>query len=268
MKKLVFVISLFAVLTGCKKQSFDFKPYFKSFQGAFVLYNSESKQYTFYNKSLCETRFSPCSTFKILNSLIALETGVIRNENEIIQWDGKQREYPGWNQNNHLQSAFKYSVVWFYQELAKRVGEERMKKFIQSINYGNNDINGGLTLFWLKRPESKLKISPLEQVEFLKKFYFNQLPFNRRNIDTVKKIMVLTKTKNSVLSGKTGSGMEELPAGSPTHQKVKPVLGHFVGYVEKNNKTYFFAVTITGKGAMGPAAKEIAISILKGLKLL
>ena len=98
-------------------------------KGAFILYDLINDTALIFNQPRTERAYLPASTFKIINSLIALETGVIKDENEMIQWDGEERFVETWNQDHNLRSGIKYSVVWFYQELARRIGEERMQKF-------------------------------------------------------------------------------------------------------------------------------------------
>ena len=85
-------------------------------------------EYLKYNPERCANRFIPASTFKIFNSLAALESGAVKDENEIMKWDSVKRFYDMWNQDLNLGQAFKYSAVWFYQELARRIGEEKMKR--------------------------------------------------------------------------------------------------------------------------------------------
>ena len=80
----------------------ELEKYFQGFKGAFVLYDLNSKQYIRYNPERCAERFIPASTFKIMNSLIGLETGVIPDENYVIKWDGTHYDVPSWNHDNTL----------------------------------------------------------------------------------------------------------------------------------------------------------------------
>ena len=230
----------------------DLSLYFTGYDGTFILFDKNLGEYTIYNKLKSEKRVSPCSTFKIVNSLIGLETGVIQDENSIYQWDGKKRSIEEWNKDHTLASAVKSSVVWYFQKLAISVGTERMQSYLDKIDYGNRDISGGIDQFWL---QSTLEISPIEQIEMLRKLYDYQLPFSKRNIDIVKMIIIDSKEAGVTLSGKTGSG--------------GAVNGWFVGYVEKADNIYFFATNIEGeKEANGAKAKEITKNILKDKKIL
>ena len=131
--------------------------------GCFVLYDLKRDRYIRYNSNRCKREFIPASTFKIFNSLVALETNAIANENTVVAWDGVNRTFPVWNQDQTMRTAFSRSVVWFYQDLARKIGKERMTKYIQAVGYGNQDISPKIDSFWL---EGRLKISPEEQVKF------------------------------------------------------------------------------------------------------
>ncbi len=124
-------------------------------EGTFVLYNLVKDSLLIYNLERAQQQFLPASTFKILNSLISLETKVV-DENTIIQWDGVKRFYDKWNQDQNMKTAFPISCVWFYQELARRVGFEKMQYFLQESNYGNKKLGDKIDTFWL---EGELRIS-------------------------------------------------------------------------------------------------------------
>ncbi len=228
--------------------------YFQGLNGAFVLYDRNGNQYTRYNPEQCAQRFLPASTFKILNSMIALETGVITDENQVIKWDGTRYDIPAWNQDHTLKSAIQNSVVWFYQELARRVGKEKMQQYVTAAGYGNQDISGSIDTFWL---EGGLRISADEQVEFLKRFYSRELPFSERSMNITQEILVLDQTDTYRLSGKTGAV-----------QRVAPNIGWFVGYLETKGNVYWFATNLNGGAdANGVKAQEITRDILQGLGL-
>ncbi|MDD4600738.1 MAG: class D beta-lactamase [Negativicutes bacterium] len=231
-------------------------PFFTGFQGTFVLYDENQDRYSVYNEQRSEKRLTPCSTFKIYNSLIALETGVAPDENMTLQWDGQQRFLPVWNQNHTMSSAIKSSVVWYYQELASRIGTERMQKFIDAIPYGNRDISGGITQFWLR---SSLQISAKEQVELLRRLYNDELPFSARNTAIIRRIIVQSDENGVVFSGKTGSGSVEGVYS----------VGWFVGVIEKGNQRYYFATNLEAvDGATGIKARAISLDILKSLDII
>ena len=235
----------------------DFGKHFEGFtSGTFVMYDESKDQYSVFNEQQSETRLTPCSTFKIYNSLIALETGAAPDENMVLPWDGQQRFLPVWNQDHTMASGIKNSVVWYYQALASRIGPEHMQKYIDAIPYGNRDISGGITQFWLR---SSLKISAKEQVELLRRLYHDQLPFSAGNMAIVRKIIIQSDENGVVFSGKTGAGSIEGVYS----------IGWFVGVVEKGNNRYYFATNIEAvNGATGVKARDISREILKSLGVL
>ena len=232
-KQTILVLTLLVYgLTACKhKQTTeirnDFKKYYDQFnvEGSFVLYDTHADKYVFYNKGQYEQTFSPASTFKICNSLIGLETGVIKDMHFVIQWDSVVRN-PVWDKDHDLKTAFANSTVWYYQEFARRVGEQRMKYWLDKTNYGNADTSGGIEQFWLT---GGLRISPQQQIDFLKRLHDNQLPFSKRSVDIVKDIMITKDTLDYVIRAKTGWGGHG-----------KKDIGWYVGYLETNDNDYYF----------------------------
>jgi len=128
--------------------------------GSFALFDSKRNTYLLSDKEQFTIPYSPASTFKICNTLIGLETGIIPNEDYTLKWDGIKRN-PVWDKDHNLKSAFKNSVVWYYQDIARKIGGSKMKDWLEKLNYGNCDTTGGIDKFWL---EGNLRISPLTQV--------------------------------------------------------------------------------------------------------
>lgn len=200
--------------------------------GTFILYNSTIDSLFICNPDRAEKRFLPASTFKILNSLISLETKVIKNENEIIKWDGKKRFYEMWNKDQNMRSALKYSCVWFYQELARRVGFENYHKYLDIVNYGNKKTGNKIDTFWL---EGDLAISPVEQIIFLRNLINEKLPFEKKNMKIVKNILMVDSTANYKMYAKTGWTAR---VNEPDQ------IGWYVGFVERGKETWIFALNI------------------------
>lgn len=267
--KLLVIVFLLAVLStvtltdamatnGSRiEEKQDWGKYFEAsgVEGTFLFYDLKSDRYSGYNLKRLESAFVPASTYKIINSLIALETGVIRDEDETLKWNGVDRGVKDWNRDHNLRSAFKYSAVWFYQELARRIGEQRMQKHVDANRYGNQNIKGGIDHFWL---DGELRITPRQQIDFLVRLYQNKLPFSQRNIDIVKDIFILEKTDNYTLRGKTGWAM-----------RYKPQIGWLVGYIEREGRSYFFAMNIDIKDPKdAPSRIAITKKILGEMKLI
>ena len=145
----------------------DLGTYFAKYhvQGSFLLFNSKEDSYVAYDTARCRQRFIPASTFKIFNSLVALETGVIPDEHYVMKWDSTVRRVPAWNKDQDMAEAIRNSTVWYYQEIARRVGQQRMQRYIDLEHYGNMDISGGIDQFWLR---GGLRISQFEQIDLLR----------------------------------------------------------------------------------------------------
>jgi beta-lactamase class D len=240
-------------------QSPDLGKAFRDLQveGSIVIYDKNNKRFFEHNPSRNTTAFHPASTFKILNALISLESGVIRDDVSVLTWDGITREIPAWNKDTNLRQAFKDSTVWFYQVLARKNGHERMQKFVTAAGYGNRQIGtpDRIDKFWLEGP---LKITPKQQIEFLQRLEQNNLPFSQRTIDLVKDIMVIEKTPDYTLRGKTG-----------WDRSVKPNGGWIVGYLERKNNVYFYATnTLMPSEKDAPKRLEVTRRSFQALGLL
>ena len=200
-----------------------------------------------HNDDRAEKRFSPCSTFKIPNSLIALETGVMQNEKSAIKWD--HNKYPkqpfwgvNWDKDHTLKSAYNNSCVWCYMEIAEQIGTDKMQSYVDRFRYGNQDIKSGRSPFWI---ESSLKISAKEQIVFLKRFVQQELGLKNSTYDEAKRVLERERTPSAVLYAKTGSGDN---------------IGWFVGIVEKQNKHFIFAFNMAGT-FKDVAAKRVSVSL-------
>jgi beta-lactamase class D len=237
----------------------NFKRHFQEFgrEGSILIYDSNNKRTYEYNSQRNVTAVPPASTFKIFNSLVALETGVIRDDVAVLTWDGIVREIDAWNRDTNLRQAFKDSTVWFYQVLARRIGYEKMQQFINKVGYGNRQIGttADIDRFWLQGP---LQITPQQQIKFLQQLYQSDLPFSQRTINLVKDIMIREQTPNYTLRGKTGWLTIS-----------KPNIGWFVGYLEQNKNVYYFATTLDMyKPEDAPVRIEITRRSLKDLGLM
>jgi beta-lactamase class D len=254
---------LFSCTVNKAKIDNSLKKYFddNKVDGCFTLLNNADGKVTVYNMTLDTQRFLPASTFKIVNSLIGLQTGRITNDTMVIQWDGRFRIFPdgdtatAWNKDMGMTEAFKVSSVPYYQEVARRIGKDTMQLWIDSIGYGNKNIAGPVDSFWLN---NTLKISPDEQLGLVKRLYFDQLPFRKSVHDAVKAVMLQEDNTAYKLSYKTGWGFDEQQNN----------IGWQVGWIEENNHVYFFVTFVKGgKGDldMRTIRKNITTGILKQL---
>jgi beta-lactamase class D len=223
-----------------------------SLDGTFVLKKMNSDTVKVHNLDRSFNPYLPASTYKILNSLIALESNVIKDENEIIKWDGTKRFYEMWNKDQTLANAIKYSCVWAYQELARRVGTQKMQYFLDTVKYGNSKMGAEIDNFWL---EGELRISAQEQIEFLTKFLKHDLPFSHNNIEIVKNIMIVESSDNYKLFAKTGW---------TARVAEDKQIGWYVGFVENSDGYWIFAMNIDiMENADSKNRQEITNKILK-----
>jgi beta-lactamase class D len=188
----------------------------------------------YFSNNFSEKLKLPASTFKIPNSLIALETGAIPHDSFVIKWNGEKRRMKTWEEDLTFKEAFQRSCLPCYQEVAGKIGVERMNQFLDTLKYRNLEIvDSTLTTFWIK---GDFAVSPDNQIDFLERLYYEQLPLSERTMKTVKQMMIINQNRNYTLSGKTGWGIT-----SEGHH------GWFVGYLEKPEQTYFFATLVEPK---------------------
>ncbi len=251
MGRIVILLLSLLLLNSCKSNP-DLSSYFDQNIGCFVLFDVQNNELVKYNNERCAERFSPCSTFKIPNSLIALEAGIFDDVDSLLKWDStsvpRRSWWPEkWAGDQSLRTALKNSVVWFYQLIALQVEKKNYEFYLNKFNYGNKDISGPLYKFWLV---SSLKISADEQIDFLKQFYNTEFDCSRESIDLVKEIIVLEETSDYKFYGKTGGG--DLSADK--------FIGWLVGFVENDNGHYFYAMNVEGKTFKEVADKRLSIT--------
>jgi len=254
-------IALFFVACSPNNVKVDdsLKKYFDEHQvkGTFGLFDNGAGKFVIYDLSrFKDSAYSPASTFKIVNSLIGIETGRIVNEKMVIKWDGKVRTLfngdtmTAWNKDLTMEEAFKVSAVPYYQEVARRIGKDTMQHWLDSLKYGNHTIGGRVDTFWL---DNSLKITPDEELGVVKRLYFGQLPFQKRTQEIVKKVMLQESNANYKLSYKSGL----------THRENGNTLGWIVGWIEENNHPCFFVLNVEGDPTTN--MKTLRLDILKAI---
>ena len=222
----------------------------EAIKGTMIIESLDGTERYVYNDERAHIPLLPASTFKIPNTLIALEEGVVRLDSLIV-WDKVERSVRAWNQDQDLRSAFKSSCVWCYQFFARHIGLEKYNAYLQKLHYGNEKTGMDVERFWL---DGELRISAYEQIAFLKKLYKNDLPFRQEHIDILKAIMVDEQGKNFTIRAKTGWAV---PNGGEHH-------GWYVGYAESSKGVYFFATNlIIDSSDELPLRKLLSVEALK-----
>lgn len=244
----------------------DFKKYFDNCnaEGSIAIYDSKKQTWILSDTIGTHKETLPASTFKIINLLIALETKTISSENEIVKWPGstdtiKYDYRPNIYHDISVKEAFEVSAGWAFIELAKKIGKENYKKYLTLCQYGNLDLSQTDPDFW---NFGAFGISPINQVEFLRKFYENKLPFSKQNIEIVKRVMITEQNNDYTIHSKTGWTREN---GINT--------GWWVGYIVSNGEPYFFATRLlqdrkVNSTDFGSCRKEITKSVFKDLNII
>lgn len=246
--------------------SADWSEYFNGLNGAAVVYDVSDRRYTMYNGDLAMTRRSPCSTFKIISSLTALEHGIITPEDSTRTWSGEMFWNEDWNRDIDFDEAFRTSCVWYYRQVIDEIGKDRMQRELEKLQYGNCDIsdwegrlntnnhNRALTGFWI---ESSLKISPKEQVEVMERIFGNHSDYSEETQKELKQVMLVSdqNQEDIPIYGKTGMGKADGIV----------VDAWFTGFAEGTDGKLYFCVYLgrtDGMDVSSLRAKEIAAQIV------
>ena len=204
-----------------------------------------SAQRQVYNTQRAAVRYSPASTFKIPHTLIALDRQVVSDEFTRFAWDGVSRGNPLWNREQDLRSAMRNSVVWVFQDLARRIGEPAERDALARLDYGNRTVGARINDFWL---DGSLRVSAHEQIDFLERLYRNRLPFELAHQRLVKDLMVVEAGRDFILRAKTG-----------WFNRNGESVGWWVGWVERPEGPVFFALNLDMPGGIADAPKRQAI---------
>lgn len=210
----------------------DLQPIFAKVgvSGTFVLLDVARGQTTIVDRARAERPAVPASTFKIAHSIIALETRVVRDENEVVPYGGRPQPIKAWEKDMSIREAVPASNAAIFQEIARRIGPKRMQEWLNRLGYGNREIGPAIDRFWLDGP---LKISPIEQTRFLSSLAQRTLAASVSTQQTVTEILELERTPEYALYGKTGWLFD-----------AEPQLGWWVGWVERGGRSYAFALNI------------------------
>jgi beta-lactamase class D len=223
--------------------------------GTIAVLDERSSNHWVFNARRAGTRFATASTFKLPHALFALDAGVVRDEFQVIPWDGTRHAIPAWNRDQDLRSSMRNSTVWVYQDFARAIGREREREYLERLDYGNADASGELSEFWLN---GTLRISAFEQIAFLRRLYRNSLPFAVEHQRLVKDLAIVAAGSDWILRAKTGWGV-----------RVEPQVGWWVGWVERPEGAIFFALNIETRDAADlPKREGIARQILREIGAL
>jgi len=204
----------------------------------FLLYDLKKQKFVKeYNPERCKLRQTPCSTFKVPLAAMAFDSGILKDENTTLKWSGEKQFFDSWNRDHTASSWMKESVVWYSQKITKKMGKNKIQKYLDQFDYGNENMSGGLTNAWLtpapfsKKVDNSISISGYEQIEFLKKLWSNQLPISQKAHELTQKITLLEITPQGyALSGKTGSGFFDLTSNRR--------IGWFIAHIKGNGQEY------------------------------
>ena len=233
----------------------DFTHYFGKYEGSFVLYDLKKDTWKIHDMERATLRVSPNSTYKIYNALFGLEKDIITPENSFIKWNGIPYPFEAWNADQTLPSAMNASVNWYFGYIDEQLGETSVQEYLHKIGYGNEDLSGNFSSYWM---ESSLKISPIEQVELLTRLQTQNLGFTPENVNAVKDAIHISSSSFGNFYGKTGTG----------RVNGQDINGWFIGFVENRDNTYFFATNIQSEQhATGSVAADITLSILSDLNI-
>ncbi|MDG2374919.1 MAG: class D beta-lactamase [Woeseiaceae bacterium] len=222
--------------------------------GTLVVESLMGERTFIHNPGRASIAYSPASTFKIPNSLLALGFGVVDPKSSEFEWDGEDKGIAHWNQNQTLESAFRVSCVWCYQEIAREVGAARYRDALRDLNYGNREIGNQVDMFWLN---GDLTISAWGQIEFLRSFYREETGHKGADVDIVKDIMLVERTDTYSLHAKSGW------TGAALH------IGWYVGYVTTVDNTWLFAMNMDMEAAsQAPLRHDITVQALQVLDII
>lgn len=198
------------------------------FEKSILIYDQKNNSFIGHNLKRCNEGFLPASTFKIPNTLIAFETGVVTSLDQLFKWNKEKRSFDIWEKDMTLEEAFKVSCVPIYQEIAKKIGTEKMKYYTTLLNYGNLQIDSNnINEFWLV---GNSEITSFQQIYFLERLYNLKFPISKEAMESTKKIMISEVTDSYTLSAKTGT--------------TRNGIGWYVGYVETKDNVFYFATNI------------------------
>lgn len=261
LKKSILILLILTGMASSPAQSQGTKEYFKGMDGCFLLYNMNTEAFEkVIGESRCQQRLPPCSTFKVPLAVMAFDAGLLKDEDEVLAWDGVEDKREVANRDHNARTWMRDSIVWFSQRLTPQLGEERFKKYLKAFHYGNEDLTAGITQAWLVPPDAQgpaLRVSAYEQLEFMKRLWSGKLPVSLRAMQITRDITYLETSPNGFkLNGKTGSNF---------YNDKKRRIGWFIAHIENGDQEYLSILNFSDPDTSsygGVQAKEITKKIL------
>jgi beta-lactamase class D len=237
LKAFLSIAILSFLLTSCSQNNVteddSLKQYFDAagVNGSFGMFDNGQGHFTVYNlRRFRDSAYLPAATFDIIQSLVGIQTGVIKDDSAVVIRDsmGADTICGG---NLTLRQAFRNSCIRPFQELSRRIGKDTLKKWVDSLGYGNKNLGSAIDTFWM---DNSLTVTSDEQLGLVKKLYFDQLPFYPPIQRAVRRMMLMESNSNYQLSYKIGSGI----------RKDGHALTWITGWVEENKHLYFFVMSL------------------------
>ncbi|MBK9039686.1 MAG: class D beta-lactamase [Bdellovibrionales bacterium] len=262
----IHFISFLLLLPAFASAEVDFKKTFADRDACIVISDLETGKFLAeHNPRRCKERFSPCSSFKVPAALMAFDKGILKDENQVVKWDGIKRARPEENQEQTPLTWMSNSIKWVTEWAIPQVGDKNIQHYLDVFGYGNKDFSGGLKDAWVT---SSLKISAHEQLAFISKLWKGEFPVSQKATDLTKEIIFIKKIGISEFYGKTGTGCL---VGHGCMEKPDKMLGNFIGILKSGSKTYAIAANASDlkdqERPAGPRLRNTTIEILKDMGL-
>lgn len=216
----------------------------KGVKGTFGMFDNSRGVFTIYDLDRFKQSYSPAETFNIFNTLVGMHIGRIADENALIS----TKDTAGAEEALTITDAFKSSSTAHFRALARSIGKDTMKSWVDSVKYGNKMVGNAVDSCW---SNGKLTISPDEQLGMIKRLYFKQLPFRASVQESVKKMMVVENNSQYQLSYQLGF----------TNQNEKQITW-VLGWVEENMHVYPFVINFEGAKDAKKTGQELTHDIL------
>ena len=213
-------------------------------KSSILIFNQRKNKLTTNDTSLFKSPVSPIGTFFLFESLIGLESGIIKDTAELIPFEFQEKSAfsDELTIDQSLIIALKHQTQWYFKKVANALKDEKLKNWLTLMGYGNKDLSGGIDVCW---NNNSLLITPYQQFEFLKRLYYYNLPFSFENMRFVRNAFEAKHFKNKNIytykSSFNSSGKQ---------------IFWYLGYIEYINNNYFIVHCIEGNAKKGNSYLE------------